>query len=35
MKALDMFHETFPDSALAINVTRHPYSFIGDAKPGG
>jgi len=34
-KALERFHASNPDVALAINVTRHPYSFLGDSKSGG
>ena len=34
-KALQRFHAQFPDVALSINVTRHPYSFLGDSKDGG
>lgn len=33
--ALERFHASYPDVALAINVTRHPYSFLGDSKNGG
>ena len=32
MHALATFHTKHPNLALAINVTRHPYSFIGDSK---
>lgn len=39
MHALEAFHDKHPDSALELNVTRHPYSFIGDSRgpsgPGG
>ena len=34
MQALERFHASHPDVALAINVTRHPYSFLGDSKNG-
>ena len=30
LNAVDEFHSRHPDLALAINVTRHPYSFVGD-----
>lgn len=30
MAALKSFHDRNPDFAMQINVTRHPYSFIGD-----
>ena len=33
--ALRRFHEQFPDAALQINVTRHPYSFVGDTQVPG
>ena len=29
-RAVEAFHERHPDRALEINVTRHPYSFVGD-----
>ena len=32
MHALERFHTAHPNLALAVNVTRHPYSFIGDSK---
>lgn len=39
LNALESFHTHHPDVALELNVTRHPYSFIGDSKspqgPGG
>ena len=39
LHALESFHAQHPDVALELNVTRHPYSFIGDSKasegPGG
>lgn len=31
--AVERFHERHPEVALTINVTRHPYSFVGDRKP--
>jgi len=36
-KAIERFHELHPETALLINVTRHPYSFVGDrpAQPSG
>ena len=30
---MDKFHALHPDVALQVNVTRHPYSFVGDRKP--
>lgn len=33
--AIERFHQLFPDTALQVNVTRHPYSFLGDSKSGG
>jgi len=30
VQAIQSFHERHPDVALSINVTRHPYSFVGD-----
>ncbi len=33
--ALDRFHASHPDLAIAIDVTRHPFSFLGDSKTGG
>ena len=30
LNAIDAFHSSHPDLALQINVTRHPYSFVGD-----
>lgn len=33
--AIDRFHQRFPDTALQVNVSRHPYSFLGDSKSGG
>ena len=39
LRAIDDFHAAHPDVALELNVTRHPYSFIGDSTgdqgPGG
>lgn len=35
VNAVEQFHAAHPDVALEINVTRHPYSFIGDQKGGG
>lgn len=39
LHAIDRFHAAHPDVALELNVTRHPYSFIGDSRepagPGG
>ena len=32
MKAISMFHDKFADTQLQLNVTRHPYSFLGDSK---
>ena len=29
-RAVEAFHARHPDVALEINVTRHPYSFVGD-----
>jgi len=31
--AVRIFHELHPEFALEINVTRHPYSFVGDRGP--
>jgi len=33
LHAIERFHERHPEAALAINVTRHPYSFVGDREP--
>ena len=33
--AIGRFHDRFPDTALQLNVTRYPYSFLGDSKGGG
>ena len=30
LHAVEKFHELHPDFALELNVTRHPYSFVGD-----
>ena len=32
LRALDGFYRSYPNVALQVNVTRHPYSFIGDSK---
>ena len=32
LRAIDNFHKTHPTTALELNVTRHPYSFIGDSR---
>lgn len=32
-RAIRQFHERHPDVALLVNVTRHPYSFVGDRAP--
>lgn len=29
---MNIFHDKHPRSAIAINVTRHPYSFLGDDR---
>lgn len=29
-----MFHERHTDTSLLVNVTRHPFSFVGDSKRG-
>ena len=29
-RAMQLFHERHPDVVLQVNVTRHPYSFVGD-----
>lgn len=31
---MDAFHKRHADTALLLNVTRHPYSFLGDARGG-
>lgn len=31
--AVERFHELHPGIALSVNVTRHPYSFVGDRPP--
>lgn len=33
LRAVDEFHALHPDVALEVNVTRHPYSFVGDRPP--
>jgi len=33
LHAVQRFHALHPEVALAVNVTRHPYSFVGDRKP--
>jgi len=33
MNAINLFHSAHPDMALELNVTRYPYSFIGNDKP--
>jgi len=33
LNAVQRFHEQHPEIALEINVTRHPYSFVGDRAP--
>ena len=33
VNAIESFHERHPDLALVVNVTRHPYSFVGDRAP--
>ena len=33
VNAIESFHERHPDLALIVNVTRHPYSFVGDRAP--
>ena len=33
--AIAAFHDKFPDTALQVNVTRVPYSFLGDSRSGG
>lgn len=31
---MNEFHKKHPDSALLVNVTRHPFSFVGDSTEG-
>jgi predicted DsbA family dithiol-disulfide isomerase len=31
--AVERFHDLHPEIALSVNVTRHPYSFVGDRAP--
>ena len=32
---MDRFHARHQDVALLLNVTRYPYSFLGDDRSGG
>ena len=32
MKGMELFHKKYENVVLMINVTRYPYSFIGDSK---
>jgi hypothetical protein len=34
LHAVERFHRSYPDVVLELNVTRHPYSFIGDQRGG-
>ena len=33
--AIEAFHELHPETAVEVNVTRHPYSFLGDSRTSG
>ena len=32
MKGMELFHKKYENVVLMINVTRYPYSFMGDSK---
>ena len=34
LHAIERFHATYPDVILELNVSRHPYSFLGDQRSG-
>ena len=34
LHAIERFHASYPDVILEMNVTRHPYSFLGDQRSG-